>query len=126
VYAPTLFRIPGFSTHKVWSLIGSSGKVQYGLSLTCLQSDLLTGCADLVAMVSCVLAIFTIDRYGRRSVLMVGGAGQGLAMFLPGALSKVGQDKNSASIGAAAGSFVLVYNFIFAVRLLPLLRNPSN
>jgi hypothetical protein len=55
-------------------------------------------------MVSCVLAIFTIDRFGRRKVLMVGGA-----------LSKVGADQRSASIGAAAGSFVFVYNFVFAV-----------
>ena len=46
---------------------------------------------------------------------MVGGAGQGLAMFLLGALSKVGTDQKSASIGAAAGSFVFVYNFVFAV-----------
>jgi hypothetical protein len=66
-------------------------------------------------MVSCVLAIFTIDRFGRRKVLMVGGAGQSLAMFLLGALSKVGADQRSASIGAAAGSFVFVYNFVFAV-----------
>ncbi len=66
-------------------------------------------------MVSCILAIFTIDRYGRRKVLIVGGAGQSLAMFLLGALSKVSADQNSAAIGAAAGSFVFVYNFIFAV-----------
>ena len=66
-------------------------------------------------MISCVLAIFTIDRFGRRRVLMVGGAGQSLAMFLLGALSKVGADQKSASIGAAAGSFVFVYNFVFAV-----------
>jgi hypothetical protein len=69
-------------------------------------------------MVSCVLAIFTIDRFGRRKVLMVGGLGQSIAMFLLGALSKVGADQNSASIGAAAGSFVFVYNFVFAVRWL--------
>jgi hypothetical protein len=36
-------------------------------------------------------------------------------MFLLGALSKVGADQRSASIGAAAGSFVFVYNFVFAV-----------
>ncbi|KAN0116906.1 general substrate transporter [Hyaloscypha variabilis] len=93
VYAPTLFRIAGFGEHK---------------------ANLLTGCCNLVAMVSCVLAIFTIDRFGRRKVLMVGGAGQSLAMFLLGALSKVGADQRSASIGAAAGSFVFVYNFVFA------------
>lgn len=69
-------------------------------------------------MVSCVLAIFTIDRFGRRKVLMVGAAGQSLAMFLLGALSKVGADQHSASIGAAAGSFVFVYNFVFAATWL--------
>lgn len=67
-------------------------------------------------MCSCVLAIFTIDRFGRRSVLMVGGLGQSVAMFLLGGLSKVAADQQSASVGAAAGSFLFVYNFIFAVR----------
>jgi hypothetical protein len=66
-------------------------------------------------MVSCILAIFTIDRFGRRRVLMVGGAGQSVAMFLLGALSKVAADQKSASIGAAAGSFLFIYNFVFAV-----------
>jgi len=94
VYAPTLFKIAGFDTHK---------------------ADLLTGCCNLVAMVSCVLAIFTIDHFGRRKVLMVGGFGQSVAMFLLGALSIVGQRQgSSSSIGAAAGSFVFVYNFVFA------------
>lgn len=82
------------------------------------KADLLTGCANLVSMVSCILAIFTIDRFGRRSVLMVGGAGQSLAMFLLGALSKVAADQNSASIGAAAGSFIFIYNFVFAATWL--------
>ncbi len=75
----------------------------------------MTGFANIVTMFSCILAIFTIDRYGRRSVLMVGGFGQSISFFILGALSKVGQDKQSSSIGAAAGSFVFVYNFVFAV-----------
>lgn len=83
------------------------------------KADLLTGCADLVSMVSCILAIFTIDRFGRRSVLMVGGLGQSIAMFMLGALSKVAADQKSAAIGAAAGSFIFVYNFVFAVRTHP-------
>lgn len=69
-------------------------------------------------MVSTVLAIFTIDRYGRRPVLMVGAVGQSLAFFILGALSKVGADKHSASIGAAAGSMVFIYDFIFATTWL--------
>lgn len=46
---------------------------------------------------------------------MVGGAGQSVAMFLLGALSKVAADQKSTSIGAAAGSFIFIYNFVFAV-----------
>ncbi|KAK5453627.1 hypothetical protein LTS15_006814 [Exophiala xenobiotica] len=68
VYAPTLFRIAGFSGHK---------------------ADLLTGCANVVAMVCCVFAYLTIDRYGRRKVLIAGGFGQSLSFFILGALSKV-------------------------------------
>ncbi|KAK5529737.1 hypothetical protein LTR46_005017 [Exophiala xenobiotica] len=97
VYAPTLFRIAGFSGHK---------------------ADLLTGCANLVAMVCCVFAYLTIDRYGRRKVLIAGGFGQSLSFFILGALSKVGADQNSQSIGAAAGSFVFIYNAIFAATWL--------
>lgn len=77
----------------------------------------------MVSMFSCILAIFTIDRYGRRSVLIVGALGQSIAFFILGALSKVGADKQSAAIGAAAGSFVFVYNFIFAVSVAPFPRS---
>ncbi|KIX95896.1 uncharacterized protein Z520_08151 [Fonsecaea multimorphosa CBS 102226] len=97
VYAPTLFRIAGFSEHK---------------------ANLLTGCANLVTMVCCAFAFVTIDRYGRRKVLMAGGFGQSLSFFILGALSKVGQDKHSQTIGAAAGSFVFIYNAIFAATWL--------
>ena len=97
VYSPTLFRIAGFNAEK---------------------SDLLTGFGNIVTMVCCVFAIFTIDRFGRRKVLMVGGIGQSLCFFLLGALSKVGADKHSASIGAAAGSFIFIYNFVFAATWL--------
>lgn len=69
-------------------------------------------------MVFCVGAIFTIDRYGRRKVLMTGGFGQSICFFLLGALSKVGADKNNASIGAAAGSFIFVYDVVFALTWL--------
>lgn len=59
-----------------------------------------------------------MDYFGRRPVLMVGALGQSLAFFILGALSKVGQDQHSATIGAAAGSFVFVYNFVFAVSII--------
>jgi hypothetical protein len=62
-----------------------------------------------------MFAILIIDRFGRRKVLMAGGVGQSLAFFILGALSKVGADKHSQSIGAAAGAFVFVYNFVFGV-----------
>lgn len=97
VYAPTLFRTAGFSAHK---------------------SDLLTGCQNLVTMVCCLIAIWTIDRFGRRKVLMTGGVGQSICFFLLGALSKVAADKKSASIGAAGGSFVFIYDVIFAATWL--------
>lgn len=80
----------------------------------------MTGFANIVGMVACIFAIFIIDRFGRRKVLMVGGVGQSLAFFILGALSKVGADKHSQSIGAAAGAFVFVYNFVFGVWIPPL------
>lgn len=89
VYSPTLFRIAGFGAEK---------------------ADLLTGFGNIVTMVCCVGAIFTIDRFGRRKVLMVGGLGQSICFFLLGALSKVAADQGSSAIGAAAGSFIFIYN----------------
>ncbi|KAK3669859.1 hypothetical protein LTR78_010240 [Recurvomyces mirabilis] len=97
VYAPTLFKVAGFGDHK---------------------SQLLTGFQNLVTMICCVLAIFTIDRFGRRPALIVGGFGQSLCFFLLGALSKVAADRNSASFGAAAGSFIFIYDFVFATTWL--------
>lgn len=46
---------------------------------------------------------------------MVGIFGQSVAMFLLGGLSKVSEGHNDQKVGAAAGSFVSVYNFVFAV-----------
>jgi len=97
VYAPKLFRTAGFSQQ---------------------TSDLLTGCQNLVTMVCCIIAIFTIDRYGRRPVLIVGGFGQSICFFLLGALSKVAAENNSTSIGAAAGSFIFLYDVVFAATWL--------
>ena len=48
-------------------------------------------------------------------MLIAGGLGQSLSFFILGALSKVGADQNNKTIGAAAGSFVFVYNVVFAV-----------
>ena len=56
--------------------------------------------------------------FGRRKVLITGGFGQSLCFFLLGALSKVAADQGSASIGAAAGSFIFIYDFIFAATWL--------
>ena len=83
--------------------------------LTMFQADLLTGFANIVTMFSCFGAMYTVDHFGRRGVLVWGGFAQSLCFFILGALSKVGADQHSSSIGAAAGSFVFVYNFVFAV-----------
>jgi len=69
-------------------------------------------------MVCCVIAIFTIDRYGRRPALIVGGLGQSICFFLLGGLSKLAAEKNSASIGAAAGSFIFLFDVVFAATWL--------
>ena len=59
-----------------------------------------------------------VHSFGRRKVLMTGGVGQSLCFFLLGALSKVAADKKSASFGAAAGSFIFIYDFVFAATWL--------
>ena len=76
-------------------------------------------------MLATLLAVVTIDRWGRRVGLWWGAVGQGIAMFLAGAFSHLGQkarhDGNVAlaeSYGAAAASFVFVFTSVFGATWL--------
>lgn len=76
-------------------------------------------------MFATLICVFTLDRIGRRWTLYWGAVGQGLAMFLAAAFSKLGKDARSAgdidkanSYGAAAAAFVFIFTFVFGATWL--------
>ncbi|KAI1654537.1 general substrate transporter [Daldinia decipiens] len=104
VYAPTIFRIAGFDTFK---------------------SQWISGLNNIFYMFATLICVFTLDRIGRRWTLYWGAVGQGIAMFLAGAFSKLGQDATAngeldkaSSYGAAAASFVFIFTSVFGATWL--------
>lgn len=104
IYAPTIFRIAGFDTYK---------------------SQWISGLNNIFYMFATLICVFTLDRIGRRWTLYWGAVGQGIAMFLAGAFSKLGQDATANgdiakanSYGAAAASFVFIFTSVFGATWL--------
>ncbi|OTA76658.1 hypothetical protein M434DRAFT_38815 [Hypoxylon sp. CO27-5] len=104
IYAPTIFRIAGFDTFK---------------------SQWISGLNNIFYMFATLICVFTLDRIGRRWTLYWGAVGQGIAMFLAGAFSKLGQDATANgdiakanSYGAAAASFVFIFTSVFGATWL--------
>jgi MFS family permease len=104
VYAPTIFRIAGFDTKK---------------------SEWISGLNNIFYMFATLICVFTLDRIGRRWTLYWGAVGQGIAMFLAGGFSRLGQDATArgdvalaTSYGAAAASFVFIFTSVFGATWL--------
>lgn len=104
IYAPTIFRIAGFDTVK---------------------SQWISGLNNIFYMFATLICVYTLDRIGRRWTLYWGAAGQGIAMFLAGAFSRLGKqarDNGDASLaesyGAAAASFVFIFTSVFGATWL--------
>ncbi|KAI1827404.1 general substrate transporter [Xylaria intraflava] len=104
VYAPTIFRIAGFDAVK---------------------SQWISGLNNIFYAFATLICVFTLDRIGRRWTLYWGAVGQGLAMFLAGAFSQLGENaaKNgdtakASSYGAAAASFVFIFTSVFGATWL--------
>lgn len=104
MYAPTIFRTAGFDTEK---------------------SQWISGLNNIFYMFATLICVFTLDRIGRRWTLYWGAVGQGIAMFLAGAFSKLGQQATTGgdlakanSYGAAAASFVFIFTSVFGATWL--------
>lgn len=104
VYAPTIFRMAGFDSVK---------------------SQWISGLNNVFYMFATLICVFTLDRIGRRWTLYWGAVGQGIAMFLAGAFSKLGKEATSSgdldkgnAYGAAAASFVFVFTSVFGATWL--------
>ncbi|KAI1075470.1 general substrate transporter [Whalleya microplaca] len=104
VYAPTIFRLAGFDT---------------------IKSQWISGLNNIFYMFATLICVFTLDRIGRRWTLYWGAVGQGIAMFLAGAFSQLGQEatrdgdvSKATSYGAAAASFVFIFTSVFGATWL--------
>ncbi|KAJ4420640.1 hypothetical protein N0V82_004205 [Gnomoniopsis sp. IMI 355080] len=104
VYAPTIFSIAGYDATK---------------------SDWISGLNNIFYMFATLICVFTLDRIGRRWTLYWGAVAQGVAMFLAGAFSRLGEDARNAgdtakasSYGAAAASFVFIFTSVFGATWL--------
>ncbi|ORY98742.1 general substrate transporter [Syncephalastrum racemosum] len=98
VYAPETFASAGYSEN---------------------LSQLLSGFNDLWYMFSTLVAVFTLDRWGRRFTLYWGAVAQGVTLLLVGVLTKpeiMGQ--NPFGYGTAATVFVFLYTGFFGMTWL--------
>ncbi|KAF5337831.1 hypothetical protein D9758_015703 [Tetrapyrgos nigripes] len=99
VYAPTIFAEAGYGARK---------------------SQWLSGLNDVTYMIATLLAVVTIDRWGRRVGLWWGSVGQGISMILAGAFSRLLRDhpEKASQYGGAAAFFVFLYTAIFGATWL--------
>ncbi|KAG2174391.1 hypothetical protein INT43_004414 [Umbelopsis isabellina] len=98
VYAPECFQKAGFSSQK---------------------SQLIAGINNITYMLSTLVAVFTLDRFGRRFSLFWGAAAQGISLILlsimvhPAMLAK-----NPTAFGIAGTVFIFMYTAFFGMTWL--------
>lgn len=84
---------------------------QEGLGMTGETARILSGGMLTWKFLSCFVAFFTIDRFGRRICFIVSGAGMALCMVALAVSTSYGTDNKGASIAAA----LFIYLFCFFV-----------
>ncbi|KAK4687899.1 hypothetical protein P7C73_g2219, partial [Tremellales sp. Uapishka_1] len=104
IYAPTIFRLAGFTANK---------------------SQWISGLNNIFYLFSTLICVFTLDRIGRRWTLYWGSVMQGIAMFLCGGFSRLGlnasdagQVSKAAGYGDAAASMIFLFTFVFGATWL--------
>ncbi|KAF2128881.1 MFS sugar transporter-like protein [Dothidotthia symphoricarpi CBS 119687] len=82
------------------------------LGMSPFMSRLLSACNGTEYFMASWIAIFTIEKFGRRSLMIFGAAGMSVSMaILAGATSKIGD----TSLGLLATVMLFVFNSFFAV-----------
>ncbi|KAH8114981.1 general substrate transporter [Phellopilus nigrolimitatus] len=99
VYAPVIFSQAGYDARK---------------------SSWLSGLNTVTYMLSTLLAVVTIDRFGRRAGLWSGAAVQGVAMFLAGGFSRLAASRpeKAAQYGGAGAFCIFLYTASFGATWL--------
>ncbi|KAF2649796.1 general substrate transporter [Lophiostoma macrostomum CBS 122681] len=89
---------------------------QEGLGLGSETSRILSGGALTWKFISCFVAFFTIDRFGRRKVFMFSGAGMAGCMLALAVASSYPKSDRAAQIASAF--FVFLFNFFIPIGFL--------
>ncbi|KIJ61771.1 hypothetical protein HYDPIDRAFT_96054, partial [Hydnomerulius pinastri MD-312] len=116
VYAPTIFAEAGYSGRKAQWLSGLNDASTFDFEVAFERSQ----CIQITYMLSTLIAILTIDRWGRRVSLWWGSVGQGIAMFLAGGFGRLLKDhpEKASQYGGATAFFIFVYTAIFGATWL--------
>ena len=63
------------------------------------------------------IAVFTIERFGRRQLMLFGAAGQSISMVILAITTHIGDLKgpNQVEVGKAAAAFLFIFNTFFAI-----------
>ena len=121
VYAPTIFAEAGYSARKSQWMSGLND-VRIGLSSNIVSRSHLTlsSVLQITYMLRTLMAVVTIDRWGRRIGLYWGAVGQGIALILAGAFARLLKDnpEKAAQYGGAAAFFVFLYTAVFGATWL--------
>ncbi|CAO2653536.1 Nn.00g029470.m01.CDS01 [Neocucurbitaria sp. VM-36] len=89
---------------------------QQGLGMNSETSRILSGGALTWKFLSCFVAFFTIDRFGRRKLFMFSGAGMASCMLALAVASSFPKDNQPAQIASAF--FVFLFNFFIPIGFL--------
>ena len=82
------------------------------IGLSSFLSRLLAACNGTEYFLASWIAVFTIEKFGRRQLMLFGAAGQAASMaVLAGTTSQVGNQ----TLGIVASVFLFVFNSFFAV-----------
>ncbi|CAG8975258.1 hypothetical protein HYALB_00007958 [Hymenoscyphus albidus] len=89
---------------------------QEGLKLDSQTSRILSAGALTWKFLSCFVAFFTIDRFGRRALFLVSGIGMGCCMLSLAIATSMPEDNKAASI--ASVFFIFMFNFFVPIGFL--------
>ena len=119
VYAPTIFAEAGYSSRKSQWMSGLNDVCNIARFGTGSWTDILV-LLQITYMLSTLMAVVTIDRWGRRIGLYWGAIAQGIALILAGAFARLLKDhpEKAAQYGGAAAFFVFMYTAVFGATWL--------
>ncbi len=99
VYGPIVFSQAGFSAQKVL---------------------LINGVNNIIYMCSTVVCGLTVDRIGRRKLMIIGAVAMGVCWLLAGGFSELARitPTKTSTYGATSVAFIIIYNAVFGASWL--------